>query len=132
MVTMGIVVIICGLGLWFIPSCSSIFQIGALILGLGLAVGVVDTAGNVAALMLWKDNPKTQNSVLQALHAGFALGGMLCSPLARPFLGEYKIGDQDVNQILQDKQSTDDQNWEVITENNLSKVSEIVLIHCHF
>ena len=93
-----------------------------MILGLGLAVGVVDTAGNVAALTLWKDNTKTQNSVLQALHAGFALGGMLCSPLARPFLGEYKIGDQDVNQILQDKESTEDQKWEVVTENNLSKV----------
>ena len=34
----------------------------------------------------------TQSSVLQAVHAGFAVGAMLCAPLARPFLGEYDYG----------------------------------------
>ena len=65
MVILGVVVIICGAGLWFVPYCSSIYAVAALISCLGLAMGVVDTAGNVAVLSMWKNNEKTRNSVLQ-------------------------------------------------------------------
>ena len=45
MVVMGISIIICGAGIWFVPYCSSIYTVAALISGLGLSVGIVDTAG---------------------------------------------------------------------------------------
>ena len=124
MVVMGISIIICGAGIWFVPYCSSIYTVAALISGLGLSVGIVDTAGffinfsnfnkssgNVAALALWRHKPKTQGSVLQALHAGFALGGTVCAPLARPFLGDYKIGDSDVKELMKSREYVSNEKW---------------------
>ena len=122
MVVLGCVVMICGVGLWWVPYCSSIYAVAALISCLGLAMGVVDTVGNVAVLAMWKNNEKTRNSVLQAVHAGFALGGMLCSPLARPFLGEYKVGDESVSDIMKDKTQNEDldQSWIVVSPHDLT------------
>ena len=47
MVVMGSMILVCAAGIWFVPYCSSIFSVAVLISCLGLAVGVVDTAGKI-------------------------------------------------------------------------------------
>ena len=46
----------------------------------------------MAILEVWSgsDERKLQSSILQALHGFYAVGGVLSSPLARPFLGVFE------------------------------------------
>ena len=128
MVVMGLAIIVCGAGVWFVPYCSSIYTVAALISCLGLAVGIVDTAGNVAALALWRHKPKTQGSVLQALHAGFALGGTVCAPLARPFLGDYKVGDAAVADLMKSRDESLSEEWVQVEPDHIDGLYRIVAL----
>ena len=53
---------------------------------------MIATGGNVAILEVWNgsDERKLQSSILQALHGFYAVGGVLSSPIARPFLGVFE------------------------------------------
>ena len=53
------------------------------------------------------------------MHAGFAVGGVLCAPLARPFLGDYKVGDLDLSDLLKSKNKTDISEWTMVSQGNL-------------
>ena len=130
MVLIGLSIFICGVVLFTIGLLKSIWQVAAAISSIGFAMGILDTAGNVFVLQLWnrKGEESTQSSVLQAVHAGFAIGGMLCAPLARPFLGEYDVGGQDIA-TLNSKDDVDIisvEDWQVISEGRLDVLFPIV------
>ena len=94
-----------------------------------MLLNVIIDSGNVAALALWRHKPKTQGSVLQALHAGFALGGTVCAPLARPFLGDYKIGDTDVTDLLKSRSSNvSNEEWVQIEPDHIDGLFRIVAL----
>jgi fucose permease len=107
--------------------------VSVVILAEGFAMGILDTVGNIVALRLWPtdEHEATQKSVMQALHAGFAIGGVLCPILARPFLGEYNINGENVADVLKDEHesnvaSNDVLDWEVVTPGRLDVLFKIV------
>ena len=50
----------------------------------------------MAILEVWsgESERKLQSSILQALHGFYAVGGVLSSPIARPFLGVFPVPDE--------------------------------------
>jgi len=131
MAVTGMAILLCGAFLFFLGTLPTLALVSVVILAEGFAMGILDTVGNIVALRLWPTDKyeATQKSVMQALHAGFAVGGVLCPVLARPFLGEYKINGENVADVLKDGDesvTTDILDWEVVTPGRLDVLFKIV------
>jgi FHS family Na+ dependent glucose MFS transporter 1 len=133
MAVTGMAILLCGAFLFFLGTLPTLMQVSVVILAEGFAMGILDTVGNIVALRLWPtdEHEATQKSVMQALHAGFAIGGVLCPILARPFLGEYNINGENVADVLKDGHesnvaSNDVLDWEVVTPGRLDVLFKIV------
>jgi len=125
----GLAILISGAVVVPIGMMKSIWLVAMSISSTGFWMGILDTAWNVFALQLWNgdEEKSTQSSVLQAIHAGYAIGGMLCIPLARPFLGEYTVGGQDLSDLVNSKdvaKTVDD--WVVVHDGKLNILFSIV------
>jgi len=81
---------------YFIPFTNNIWLVAVCISCSGLTSSVIATGGNVAILEVWsgENERKLQSSILQALHGFYAVGGVLSSPIARPFLGVFPTPDE--------------------------------------
>lgn len=130
MAVTGLAILLCGAFLFFLGTLPTLMLVSVVILAEGFAMGILDTVGNIVALRLWPTDKHeaTQKSVMQALHAGFAIGGVLCPVIARPFLGEYRIDGDNVADVLKDGEdsSTDILEWEVVTPGRLDVLFKIV------
>ncbi|GFN98763.1 sodium-dependent glucose transporter 1 [Plakobranchus ocellatus] len=67
-----------------IPWCTALLSMAVLIAVHGVAIGVLDSGGNVFCIRIWgKQSP----SYMQLLHFAFGIGAFLAPLIARPFLG---------------------------------------------
>eukprot|EP00052_Salpingoeca_macrocollata_P026763 m.250248 g.250248 ORF g.250248 m.250248 type:complete len:515 (-) comp22637_c0_seq1:46-1590(-) len=71
-------------GTGLIPLCRSLISIAALTSTQGLAMGMLDTGGNVLLLQLWG---AACGPYMQTLHFSFGIGAFFAPLLARQFIG---------------------------------------------
>ncbi|KAK7481844.1 hypothetical protein BaRGS_00026870 [Batillaria attramentaria] len=67
-----------------VPWCTALASLAGMIAVQGLALGILDTGGNMFCIKIWS---KSSPPYMQALHFAFAVGAFLAPLLARPFLG---------------------------------------------
>ncbi|CAG5116215.1 unnamed protein product [Candidula unifasciata] len=66
-----------------VPWCTALLSLSALICVQGVAIGVLDTGGNVFCIKIWG---KRSAPFMQVLHFAFGIGAFLAPLIARPFL----------------------------------------------
>ncbi|KAM5256535.1 sodium-dependent glucose transporter 1C-like [Ctenodactylus gundi] len=87
-VVLGLSLLATTLGLYLIPFCKTPSFLIVMMSIFGVAVGVLDTGGNVLILALWGDRGAPH---MQALHFSFALGAFLAPLLAKVALGTTTV-----------------------------------------
>lgn len=70
-------------GIFAVPFCTDVVTLALCIVSGGIAMGFLDTGGNVQLLRLWgtKSAP-----YMQALHFAFGIGALVAPLIAKPFL----------------------------------------------
>ncbi|KAK7099317.1 sodium-dependent glucose transporter 1-like isoform X2 [Littorina saxatilis] len=82
--------VLTGMATIAVPWCTALVALASMIAVQGLALGVLDTGGNMFCIKIWN---KSSAPYLQALHFSFAVGAFLAPLLARPFLvGQGALG----------------------------------------
>ncbi|BFZ03935.1 hypothetical protein BsWGS_06973 [Bradybaena similaris] len=66
-----------------VPWCTALLTLSSLICTQGVAIGVLDTGGNVFCIKIWG---KRSAPFMQVLHFVFGIGALLAPLIARPFL----------------------------------------------
>ncbi|CAL1529611.1 unnamed protein product [Lymnaea stagnalis] len=69
-----------------IPWCSALLALSLLICMQGVAIGVLDTGGNVYCIKIWG---KKSAPYMQLLHFSFGIGAFLAPLMAGPFILNY-------------------------------------------
>ncbi|EHB00752.1 Sodium-dependent glucose transporter 1 [Heterocephalus glaber] len=83
-IVLGVTLMATTVGLYLIPFCKTSVLLIVMVSVFGVAIGVLDTGGNVLILALWGDKGAPH---MQALHFSFALGAFLAPLLAKLALG---------------------------------------------
>ncbi|XP_005108307.1 uncharacterized protein LOC101852725 [Aplysia californica] len=71
-----------------VPWCSALLILSLMIAVHGVAIGVLDSGGNVFCIKIWG---KRSPTYMQILHFAFGLGAFLAPLLARPFLNDQLL-----------------------------------------
>lgn len=73
-----------------VPWCTSLIVLAVMISFQGIAMGVLDTGGNVFCIRIWSHQ---SGPYLQAMHFTFGIGAFIAPLLTKPFLAPILLND---------------------------------------